>query len=163
MFHWGLRAVVAAALACFACTRDHADSGPHGSAHRGLCRLRRRRRRRSTQSVPETPWWVAQATATGLQRSLPRPPVGGVQPDLEVILQLKPDLVVGMSGAASSMVAEKLDARGIPNWFPQTESLAGIDALIAGVGERTGHAAEARLVIERVARTRAGDEPSSRG
>jgi iron complex transport system substrate-binding protein len=75
------------------------------------------------------------------------PDVGGVQPDVEAILALAPDLVVGPSGAWSAPLQETLRARGIAAWFPaEIESLEGVDALLVGLGERTGHAAEARRV-----------------
>jgi iron complex transport system substrate-binding protein len=40
-----------------------------------------------------------------------------------------------------------MHAHGIATWFPdEIESLAGVDALLVGLGERTGHAAEARVL-----------------
>lgn len=75
------------------------------------------------------------------------PAVGGVAPDLEAILELRPDLVVGLSGVASQHLAEKLAARRIASWFPRTGSLADIDALLVGLGARTGHAEQARRVV----------------
>lgn len=75
------------------------------------------------------------------------PAVGGIAPDLEAVVELRPDLVVGLSGVASQRLAEKLAARGIASWFPRTESLAEIDALLAGLGARTGHADQAGRVV----------------
>jgi iron complex transport system substrate-binding protein len=75
------------------------------------------------------------------------PAVGGLAPDLEAIVELRPDLVVGPSGVASQRLAESLAARGIASWFPRTESLAEIDALLVGLGARTGHAEQARRVV----------------
>jgi iron complex transport system substrate-binding protein len=75
------------------------------------------------------------------------PAVGGIEPDVEAILQLGPDLVVGPSGQWSSRLTETLHAHAIATWFPdEIQSLAGVDALLVGLGERTGHAAEARAV-----------------
>jgi iron complex transport system substrate-binding protein len=76
------------------------------------------------------------------------PIVGGVEPDLEVVLDLRPDLVVGISGMSSTSLAEKLAARGIATWLPDTNSLAMIDAVLVGLGERTGHALDARRLVE---------------
>ncbi|HEY8041416.1 MAG TPA: helical backbone metal receptor [Polyangiaceae bacterium] len=78
------------------------------------------------------------------------PAVGGIEPDLEAVLQLAPDLVVGPPGLWSAHVTETLGARGIATWFPPTDSLASVDALIAGLGARTGHATEARALIDRL-------------
>jgi iron complex transport system substrate-binding protein len=75
------------------------------------------------------------------------PAVGGVEPDLEAVLELRPDLVVGLSGASTTRAAEKLGAHGIAAWFPVTDSLADIDAMLVGMGARTGHASEARHVV----------------
>jgi iron complex transport system substrate-binding protein len=75
------------------------------------------------------------------------PAMGGVEPDMEAILELQPDLVVGLSGASSARAAEKLGAHGIATWFPVTDSLAEIDAMLVGMGARTGHASEARHLV----------------
>lgn len=69
------------------------------------------------------------------------PEVGGyVDLNLEAILALRPDLVVGARGPSGSTITDALGARGVATYFPQTESLAEIDAMIAGIGERTDHA-----------------------
>jgi iron complex transport system substrate-binding protein len=84
------------------------------------------------------------------------PVVGDVDPDLEAILALRPDLVVGLSALSSPRLADRLGARGIATWFPDTSSLAAIDALLIGLGERVGHAPDARRVVDRLdARERA--------
>jgi iron complex transport system substrate-binding protein len=74
------------------------------------------------------------------------PIVGDVEPDLEAILELRPDLVVGVGGLTSGRLADKLGARGIPALFPEADSLAGIGALLLDLGERAGHAQDARRV-----------------
>ena len=79
------------------------------------------------------------------------PQVGGyADPNLEAIFALKPDLVVGARGPAGPQLAEKLAAHGAGTYFPETESFAQIDAMLLGLGERTGHAAEARAVVVRI-------------
>jgi iron complex transport system substrate-binding protein len=77
------------------------------------------------------------------------PAVGGIEPDIEAILQLAPDLVVGPSGQWSVRLSETMRAHGIATWFPEeVQSLPGVDAFILGLGERTGHAGSARAVTE---------------
>jgi iron complex transport system substrate-binding protein len=80
------------------------------------------------------------------------PTVGGfVDVDLEAILQLRPDLVVGSSGPSSARLADKLDARGVATWFPLLDSFASIDSMLLGLGNRTGHGAEARRLVDQAA------------
>jgi iron complex transport system substrate-binding protein len=79
------------------------------------------------------------------------PAVGGLEPDIEAILQLGPDLVVGPSGQWSGRLTETMHAHGIATWFPdEIQSLAAVDALILGLGDRTGHSAQARDVDGRI-------------
>jgi iron complex transport system substrate-binding protein len=56
--------------------------------------------------------------------------------------------VVGARGPAGSAIADKLATRGITTFFPETESFAAIDAMILGMGERTGHSAAARANVD---------------
>jgi iron complex transport system substrate-binding protein len=77
------------------------------------------------------------------------PVVGGIEPDTEAILELRPDLVVGPSGQWSIRVADLMNARGIATWFPdEIESLEGVDALVVELGARTGHSTDAARVVE---------------
>jgi iron complex transport system substrate-binding protein len=79
------------------------------------------------------------------------PAVGGIEPDVEGILQLKPDLVVGPSGAWSTKLAQTLDGHGIATWFPaEIRTLAGVDALVLDLGARTGHVDGAQRVVARI-------------
>jgi iron complex transport system substrate-binding protein len=76
------------------------------------------------------------------------PEVGGyVDPNLEAIVALRPDLVVGARGPAGRRVADTLHARGVDTYFPSTESIADIFAMIRGVGARLGRTAEAERVV----------------
>lgn len=79
------------------------------------------------------------------------PEVGGyVDPNFEAVLALTPDLVTGARGPSGTTVVDRLGARGIATYFPETESLAGIETMIVGLGERTGHEPEARAVVAHV-------------
>ena len=79
------------------------------------------------------------------------PQVGGyVDPSYEAILALKPDLVVGARGPAGAAIAERLEARGIATFFPQTETFAQIDEMILGIGQRTDRAAEAKAFVAKM-------------
>ncbi|MCL2724963.1 MAG: helical backbone metal receptor [Polyangiaceae bacterium] len=76
------------------------------------------------------------------------PQVGGfVDPNFEAILALRPDLVTGARGPAGSALRDRLEERGAITYFPETESLAQINTMILGLGERTGHVAEARARV----------------
>jgi iron complex transport system substrate-binding protein len=77
------------------------------------------------------------------------PVVGGViDPDLEAIVQLTPDLVVGGPGPAATALAGKLAPFGVATWFPELDSLDAIDRMIAEVGARTGHAGDAQRLVD---------------
>ena len=76
------------------------------------------------------------------------PEVGGIEPDLEAILQLHPDLVTGPSGAWSTRFAKTMEGRGIATWFPdEIKTLAGVDAMLFTLGDRTGTRAGANRVV----------------
>lgn len=65
------------------------------------------------------------------------PAVGGyVDPSLEAILALRPDLVVGARGPIGRSLVDKLEARGTQCYFPSTESVDEITAMITGLAER---------------------------
>lgn len=97
------------------------------------------------------------------------PAVGGyVDPSFEAILALEPDLVTGARGPAGSSIAERLEQRGIATWFPITESIAGIEEMIRGLGQRTGRGAQADELVQRIRsrlaaiRTATGPRPRPR-
>jgi iron complex transport system substrate-binding protein len=76
------------------------------------------------------------------------PAVGGLEPDTEAILTLRPDLVIGPSGQWSARLADAMHQRGVATWFPdEIQSLEGVDALIVELGARTGHATQAARIV----------------
>jgi iron complex transport system substrate-binding protein len=79
------------------------------------------------------------------------PSVGGyVDASLEAILSLVPDLVVGARGPAGPALVEKLGALGVATFFPPTESMTEIDAMITELGAKVGAFEQGRLVVERL-------------
>lgn len=76
------------------------------------------------------------------------PVVGGfTDPNFEAIVALRPDLVTGARGPAGPTLTERLDARGVVTYFPPTESIDGIVAMIDGLGERVGRRSEASALV----------------
>ena len=89
--------------------------------------------------------------------------VGDVQPDLERILQLAPDLVVGTSGAANDRLSQHLLAYGIESLFPSGDSWAAMESLIIELGRSTGHVGEARAVVTEIEARSSAVERSVQG
>jgi iron complex transport system substrate-binding protein len=90
--------------------------------------------------------WPPEATAL--------PVVGGFSNvDLEAVLQLQPDLVVGAPGPASVRLGDQLKSRAIAAWFPSIDSFAAIDAMILGLGQRTAHDGDALALVHRIDET----------
>jgi iron complex transport system substrate-binding protein len=82
------------------------------------------------------------------KEALALPTVGGyTDPNLEAVLGLTPDLVVGARGPIGQSFVRALEDHGIATYFPQTESFAGILDMITGMGLRTGHDAEATRLV----------------
>jgi iron complex transport system substrate-binding protein len=135
--------VIAAAVAC---SRKHGPAPTAGEAHRIVS---------VSPATTEALFAVgAGDRVVGRSRFCDWPPeatklptVGGViDADFEAIALLEPDLVVGSPGPASTRLADRLGPMGIATWFPNLDSLPDIDAMIVGLGDRTGHAAQARQI-----------------
>ncbi|MEO7328700.1 MAG: helical backbone metal receptor, partial [Minicystis sp.] len=68
------------------------------------------------------------------------PVVGGFSdPNVEAIVALAPTLVIGAHGPAGPALAQALEAHGIATFFPETESIAQIEAMLLALGKRLGH------------------------
>jgi len=81
------------------------------------------------------------------------PEVGGyVDPNLEAIVALEPDLVVGARGPAGRRIDDTLRARAIDTYFPKAESIDDIFTMVRGVGTRLGHADDAERLVARIER-----------
>jgi len=96
-----------------------------------------------------------------------RPRVGGLlDPDLEKIVSLRPDLVIlrGRSEAVESLCRQ----RNIDFYFDRTETLGDVVTCITDLGQRTGRTAEADALIKRfndrleTIRSRAKNQPRPR-
>ncbi len=96
------------------------------------------------------------------------PDVGGyTDPNVEAIVALSPDLVVGARGPAGRRIDDTLASRGIATFFPPTESIADILAMIRGMGTRLDRSSDAERVATRIesrlaeidARTKSLDHP----
>jgi len=76
------------------------------------------------------------------------PEVGGyTDPNFETILALRPDLVIGARGPAGPALADRLATHGALTFFPETETLAQIDTMVLGLGDRTAHADDAKKLV----------------
>ena len=85
------------------------------------------------------------------REALALPVVGGyVDPSLEAVLALRPDLVVGARGPLGSGFARTLEERGIATWFPETERIEQIFEMLSGLGTRTGHVDASNALVGRL-------------
>jgi len=79
------------------------------------------------------------------------PAVGGfVDPSFEAVIALKPDLVVGVQGPGLRDFAERLDARGIDTYFPPTQSIREINAMLVALGKLLGDEQAGQRVVDRI-------------
>ena len=63
---------------------------------------------------------------------------GGLQPNLEVLVALKPDLVVRFEGESDRATADRLSDLGIPHFSIQPDGIADVQSSIARLGAITG-------------------------
>ena len=89
----------------------------------------------------------------------PLPTVGGyTDPNLEAVLGLRPDLVVGARGPIGQSFVRALEDHGIATYFPETESFSGIMDMVTGMGLRTGRDADAEHLVGAMRARRAAIE-----
>jgi iron complex transport system substrate-binding protein len=92
------------------------------------------------------------------------PVVGGfADPSIEAIVALQPTLAVGARGPAGPALAETLRARGIEPFFPETESLPQIEAMLSALGERLHHQEGAAAAVAAIEARRAEVARASAG
>lgn len=87
------------------------------------------------------------------------PVVGGFSdPNVEAIVALAPTLVIGAHGPAGPPLAQALEAHGVATFFPETESIAQIEAMLVELGKRLGREAGAAAAVASIeaARGRVG-------
>jgi iron complex transport system substrate-binding protein len=83
------------------------------------------------------------------------PVVGGfVDASFETILGLVPDLVVGVRGPGGRALHDRLNARGIATYFPATDSMSEIDAMLRGVAERLGERTSGESLVNAIGAAR---------
>jgi iron complex transport system substrate-binding protein len=92
------------------------------------------------------------------------PSVGGyADPSVEAIVALSPTLVVGARGPAGPALEEALRAHGAATYFPETESLAQIEEMLAELGRRLDASKGAERVIARIRAQRRSVEEAAAG
>jgi iron complex transport system substrate-binding protein len=76
------------------------------------------------------------------------PVVGGfVDANLEEIMRLSPDLVVGARGPAGPALVQKLESLGVATFFPKAQSIAEIEAAILDVAAKVGATEQGQAVV----------------
>ena len=76
------------------------------------------------------------------------PSVGdGLQPDLERLLALRPELVIRFEGPQDAVTGPALDARGIPHLGVRTDRVADVRALLLQLGWLTGREGRAMELV----------------
>lgn len=96
--------------------------------------------------------------------ALSKPKVGGVNPNIEAIVALRPDLVVSTGGVGMRETARRMDRLGIPFLGIEADSVDAILTWITVLGEISGHreaATEAVTGLRRRLAAVAARRPSS--
>lgn len=92
------------------------------------------------------------------------PVIGGyADPNVEAIVALAPTLVIGAHGPAGPALAQALEAHGIATAFPETESIAQIEAMLSELGRRLDHEAGAAAAVGAIERARSDVRAATAG
>jgi ABC-type Fe3+-hydroxamate transport system substrate-binding protein len=78
---------------------------------------------------------------------------GGLQPSGEVLLALRPELVIRFAGPTDRDTPRLLDEAGIPHLAVRPERIAEVQAMIRSLGRLTGRTARADSILARQAAT----------
>lgn len=80
-----------------------------------------------------------------------RPSVGGgLEPNLEAIVALRPDLVIRFAGEQDPRTAGRLDELGIPHLAVRPDDVEDIYEMTTIIGQATGHASAADSLVESI-------------
>jgi iron complex transport system substrate-binding protein len=79
-----------------------------------------------------------------------KPKVGGVTPNIEVIVGLRPDLVLGTGGIGMREFAARMDRLGIPALGFEPNSIDAVFERILRLGEITGRRERAQKLVDRL-------------
>jgi len=75
---------------------------------------------------------------------------GGLQPNLEILLALEPDLVIRFAGESDRATAERLTDLGIPHFAIQPDGIADVQSIIRRLGVITGAEAAADSLLAEI-------------
>lgn len=75
---------------------------------------------------------------------------GGINPSVEKVLSLRPDLILGLRGASSLMVIKSLEKFGLSAYLLESKGFAGILGTIEQLGRLTGTERKARGLMKEV-------------
>lgn len=75
--------------------------------------------------------------------------LGGFQPNIERIIELEPDLVVGASIISTSII-QQLERSGIPVWIADSSTIKGIPQMVRSLGRVLGVGLRAEAVATKI-------------
>ncbi len=92
------------------------------------------------------------------------PSIGGtIQPNLEALTRLEPDLVITWADANQRSFGDRVDAVGIPVYRAEVETIDGVRSHLRQLGTLLGRAAQADAVVDSLDRALARVAASVRG